>query len=346
MRKNPFPALLLSLATGCGGGLRLVQVHHTIEKPAKLVTLWKIEAADGPVADLPREAITLVEDERRVGDKEWDFANPDLSDRHHTLLLVDLGGNPTPAEKTALATAAELLMSRVSRNAVVAIYGFDGAASPHVLVPFAAPDSGKARKAIEGFQSKDSSTDLHGAYRAAFEALDRQLAGGPLRTGTLVLLSRGPDRAARVELSQVNERVEKAEGKIARQALGIGNTELASSIAPFCDDRPTVVANADELGTIMVGVADAIIARGRSFYLLSYCSAARAGTHTLGIEAKRTVKGKTEPETQTGSASLAFDASGFGAGCNPSIPAEWRKRAPAIDELPNKPPPANPPQEK
>ena len=57
-------------------------------------------------------------------------------------------------------------------------------------------------------------------------------------------------------------------------------------------------------------VAALIEAAGKKFYLLSYCSPARAGTHTLTVE--------VETAGRTGSLETPFNADGFGPKCNPS----------------------------
>jgi len=60
-------------------------------------------------------------------------------------------------------------------------------------------------------------------------------------------------------------------------------------------------------------------ARTKSFYLLSYCSPARAGKHEVRVEAV-VKEGKGE---KTGSLVSSFDATGFAPGCDPSTPPSF-----------------------
>jgi hypothetical protein len=57
-------------------------------------------------------------------------------------------------------------------------------------------------------------------------------------------------------------------------------------------------------------VATRIEANSRKFYLLSYCSPSRAGTHRLRIEAVH--------ESKRGSLEHEFAADGFGPQCDPN----------------------------
>jgi hypothetical protein len=72
-------------------------------------------------------------------------------------------------------------------------------------------------------------------------------------------------------------------------------------------------------------IADAIDTRGRSFYLLSYCTASRGGQHklTLDVARERETK-KGHVEVDHGSLEYTFHADGFGPGCTPNVPEGWK----------------------
>jgi hypothetical protein len=61
-----------------------------------------------------------------------------------------------------------------------------------------------------------------------------------------------------------------------------------------------------------------VAARTRSYYLLSYCSPARAGKHEVRIEA--VFKGSQDGGDHKGSLRSDFDATGFLPGCDPNVP--------------------------
>ena len=54
----------------------------------------------------------------------------------------------------------------------------------------------------------------------------------------------------------------------------------------------------------------------QSYYLLSYCSPARAGQHTVTIKGKHTPEGKNKEVS--GELETEFDAEGFDKGCDPN----------------------------
>jgi hypothetical protein len=70
----------------------------------------------------------------------------------------------------------------------------------------------------------------------------------------------------------------------------------------------------DDIGT-------RIEARAKSYYLLSYCSPARAGKHELRIEA--TIKDPKSGSEEAGNLTSEFDATGFGPGCDPRTPPSF-----------------------
>jgi hypothetical protein len=65
-----------------------------------------------------------------------------------------------------------------------------------------------------------------------------------------------------------------------------------------------------EIGAAFDQIAALIEAAGKKFYLLSYCSPARASHHTLRVEAA--FQGKS------GALEHPFDASGFAPNCDPN----------------------------
>ncbi len=70
------------------------------------------------------------------------------------------------------------------------------------------------------------------------------------------------------------------------------------------------------MGAAFDEVAARIESAARKFYLLSYCSPSRAGTHRLSVK----VKGQGE----SGELSHEFTAAGFGPGCDPKQAPKFR----------------------
>ena len=73
-----------------------------------------------------------------------------------------------------------------------------------------------------------------------------------------------------------------------------------------------MVEDSSALDRAFEAISETIIGYTKRFYLLSYCSPARAGVHTVTIEANHT--------EASGDLSYEFDAEGFGPRCNPEKP--------------------------
>jgi hypothetical protein len=73
----------------------------------------------------------------------------------------------------------------------------------------------------------------------------------------------------------------------------------------------------DRLQAAFEQVARKIEGYSKRFYLLSYCSPARAGEHDVTIEA--------QAQDATGELTYRFDAAGFGPGCDPTRPPTFRR---------------------
>jgi hypothetical protein len=241
-------------------------------------------------------------------------------------------------------------------------------------VPFT-DQAGNAKAGVQQlatFKPKDPSTNLNGAVVKALDELDNALgkATQPLKFGTLVVFTDGTDRANRVPADAMHQHITEKPFDVF--AIGLGAEiqekqleEIGKSGTAMATDKTAIVKAFDDIGA-------KVDARTKSFYLLSYCSPARAGKHQVRIQAELTQEGKSP---QTGSLESDFDATGFAPGCDPSSPPSFdvtkgdalavrpdkdkddadkadkghdKKEAhkpapPAAPKLPPPPPPATPP---
>jgi hypothetical protein len=169
---------------------------------------------------------------------------------------------------------------------------------------------------LKSYKPDDPSTNLNGAIVKALAELETALshAEHPMRFGTLVVFSDGSDRAARVSKEDMDKAIERSKYDIFAIGLGaemkeselerVGKTGTARA-----DDKQAVVKAFDT-------IAARIEATTKSYYLLSYCSPARAGKHKLRIEAR--VKNSDGKSERTGTFESDFDAAGFAHGCDPN----------------------------
>jgi hypothetical protein len=132
----------------------------------------------------------------------------------------------------------------------------------------------------------------------------------PLHFGTLVVFTDGTDRASRVPLQQTLDAVNASEDSVF--AIGVGNEIDDATLSRIGKDGYIRVENTATLQDAFKQIGDRIVRYTRRYYLLSYCSPARAGKHTVTVEAVT--------KKSRGKVSYAFDAQGFGPGCDATKP--------------------------
>lgn len=324
MRKARTALLILAcLVVACGGGLYLREVTSKTLKPARVVVLFSVEGQEGVITDLTATNFTILEDGRQVPNaSDWKVSKADLRANHRALLLVDLGGRISPADRTAVANAARVFVDRLRGVGKTAVYAFDGAADPHLITPFSEDVPQEDLDKLDKFEAKDSSTDLHSAYKATHDALVAELKKDTLGVGAMVLVSRGPDRASRMSGSDLLRFIEQSEVRVPRHAVGIGEPTRQADLESLSTEEPVYVAKTADLGKALYDLATWLRTQSTNYYLLSFCSAARAGRHELTIEARRTFREKNGDEIEeSGTLSYVFSADGFGAGCDPAATA-------------------------
>jgi len=353
------------LATASGGGcaaLQLTPIKMTQQKPSNVAIYFKVKSIDGdPVGGLTADKFRIYEDGQLVSQYEskQTILNPEVAAVHYTLLLVDMSGSVSDSGTVPdLVQAVSTFTDRVEKQQRVAIYAFDGSADLYPIVPFTdQPGSAKAGVAqLSSFKPKDPSTNLNGAVVKALDELDNSLgkAKQPLKFGTLVVFTDGTDRANRVSEADMRQHIREKPFDVF--AIGLGAEikqpqleEVGKSGTALATDKNAIVKAFDDVGA-------KVDARTKSYYLLSYCSPARAGKHEVRIEAA--IKEADGQQEKTGSLKSEFDATGFAPGCDPSTPPSFDvtkgdELAPPPDkgdkadkdkkDKDAKPPPAKPP---
>jgi hypothetical protein len=315
-------ATLLPFLGGCAGGLALTPIKSTQNKPSNVAIYFKVQTTSGePVGGLAAEQFRIYEDGSIVSQYEskQTILNPEVAVSHYTLLLVDMSGSVSDSgNRDSVVEAATTFTDRVEKSQKVAIYAFDGSEELHPIVPFT--DSTGSAKAgaqrLASYKPQDPSTNLNGAVVHGLDELERALAHSehPLRFGTLVVFTDGTDHAARVPAEEMRKKV--TESRFDVFAIGLGAEiqepqlrEIGKNGTTMAQDKGAVVKAFDTIGA-------RIEALTKSYYLLSYCSPARAGKHEVRIEADA----KVGDVSQTGALRSDFDATGFTPNCDPNTP--------------------------
>jgi uncharacterized protein YegL len=319
-------AALLGLSVGCAT-LQLTTIKTTQQRPSNVAIYFKVQTSTGdPVPGLTADRFRIYEDDQLVSQYEskQTVINTEVAAAHYTLLLVDMSGSVSGSGSVAeLVQAVGTFTDQVEKDSKVAIYAFDGSQGLYPIVQFTdqAVNAKAGVAALSMFKPKDPSTNLNGAIVKGLDTLQDALAHTPqpLKFGTLVVFTDGTDHANRVSQYAMLDRVRETPYEVFAIGLGAEIKEwllddIGKSGTALAADKNTIVKAFDDIGAKVAG-------RTKSFYLLSYCSPARAGRHDLRIEAF-TVDAKGNQQ-RSGSVSSEFDASGFAPGCDPNTPPSF-----------------------
>lgn len=327
-RLSLFALPLLAATTGCAsGGLDLKLVQSTAGKPSNVAVYFAVDRKDGsPVGGLEADDFLIYEDEGLVSEFEskQTILNPEVAAAHYTLLLVDMSGSVADSGQVPVVVeAAEAFTQKLDKSQKVAVFAFDGSTELYPVVRFTT-SGGAAQgglKSLEGFRPRDPSTNLHGAVVKGLELLESELsrATPPLRFGTLVVFTDGTDRAGRVSAEQMKKALDGTDFEVF--AIGLGAEISEKELAKIGKSGTALAEKREEVVTAFEQVAQKIEAHTKRYYLLSYCTPARAGEHEVRIEAhERDEQGRT---LRKGSLRYKFVADGFGPNCDPNTPPSF-----------------------
>lgn len=318
MRNLSALAALSILAMGCGGGLQLNLIRGAYSRPSNVAVFFSVDDAEGaPVAGLQAQDFRVYEDGELVSvhESRQTIVAQEVAAEHLTLLLVDMSASVTESDQAPLLdTAVQEFTTRLGAQQRIGVYAFDGAAELHPVSPFARPGrppSGASAR-LTGFRSRDPSTNLHGAIVLALEELRgaMEASRAQLRFGSLVVFTDGTDRASRVSWGDMISAVDGAPVDVF--AIGLGDEMDEDMLRDIGRSGYVRATDASALAQAFQDIGARITGFMQRYYLLSYCSPARAGTHEVTIEA---IRGEED-----GYLSYTFDATGFGAECDPNRP--------------------------
>lgn len=316
MRSLVLLTIVASSLTACGSSaLRLKRIDSSVQKPSNIAVYFTVETQEGePVAGLEAESFDIYEDGKLVSvhESKQTILNPEVATEHLTLLLVDMSGSVTESDDVpTIVAGAGSFAERLGQYQKVAIYAFDGRKDIVPISDFSS-SSGRVTNAAEkldGFQSKDPSTNLNGAVVEALGVLDKNLARSkmPLRFGTLVVFTDGSDRAARVPREQLQDSLDQTEHEV--YVIGVGSEIDQDELHQIGHSGVVIQPKRAEISRAFEETASRIAAMSQRYYLLGYCSPARAGEHKVKIVA--------HGAGSSGSLSYEFSANGFRPDCNP-----------------------------
>jgi hypothetical protein len=311
--------LAQSLLAGCSlfGGVQVESVATSAQKPSNVALYLSVSKDDEPIRTLTEKDFRIREDNQDLTPQQTQqvLLPRDVAAAHRALLLVDMSGNVTEGDmRNTIAMAVARFVTRAHATQPVTVYAFDGAAAPRLIADYPeGTESIGEIPALQSYEPTDPSSNLHGAVPEALAHLEARLnVQKPIRIGTFVVFARGPDLAGRVSDTKMFDAL--SQRNFLRYAIDIKDAPSfkASRVGKdgvFTADSPTSMLTAfDAAGARVASTVE-------RYFLLSYCSPARAGKRRLRVE----VVTKDEKDKETsGSVSAEFDATGFASGCDPT----------------------------
>ena len=341
-------------AAGCSifGGVRVDALDASTQKPSNVALYVSVTEHDEPVTDLEPKNFHVFEDgqelEPRLIDRTLLPREPFTDER--VLLLIDVSAKPSAAQRANYTEAVEAFVRKLAQSVPVGVRAFDGSPGLKAVGDYPRGVGNVSAGALGKLASKDASRDLNGAVLAGLAELDKAAASvrKPIHLGTLVVFARGPDLAGRTDQGKLAEALAASHYDVI--GVGIGPD------TPYLDFAQGGVIHAQNADTLPIALEEAgsrVAATHGKYYLVTYCSPARAGHRTVRLDVTHENK---DGDQHTGSVQYEFDAEGFAPGCHadtaprfehPAAPglkkssAAQVNQAPVVDPDAVVPPPAS-----
>ncbi len=289
-------------------------VATSFQKPSNVAAYVAVTDGHEPVTELELKSFRIYENEQLLPreDVHQSLLPKELAAYHHTVLLVDMSGEQGADDARAHQVGS--FVETVRRTQPVSVFVFDGSPALRFVADFAKSADGASADVsrLAKMGSSDGSRNLYGAITNGLKELDARLAQQrrPVKVGTLVVFTRGPDLAGRVPEADAEKAIDETKDDLI--AFGIAG-QSGSELERIGKSGVVRAQNVDAVG---VGFEEAAMKTRDSYekyYLIAYCSPARNGVRRLKVEvAYRDREGKDKH----GSFNQDFDATGFGPGCN------------------------------
>jgi hypothetical protein len=344
--KLALAALVATLLPACAGfkdllgGTNVDAVATSVQKPANVAAYLEITDNDDPVVDLEPKSFRIYEDEKLLSAEEVSqrLLPRDLVANERVVILLDLGAKPPPSVIDGFVKGVESFVERVQGTLPVTVLAYDGAGGLRLVGDYPKVSGGGGSVSASSLRSlapRDASRDLNGAILKGIKELDGRLMQQrkPVRIGTLLVLARGPDLAGRVSELQIEDALEHKRYNI----VGIGVGEETPHLDRIARAGVIHAQSEETFPIAFEEAASRVLKTHGKYYLVSYCSPARAGKRSLRIEVSYT---NSSGSDRSGSYYYDFDAQGFGPGCKSDTPPRFVVPRPENEAAPSSPTPS------
>ncbi|HEX5099974.1 MAG TPA: vWA domain-containing protein [Polyangiaceae bacterium] len=320
-----------AFTTGCSlfGGVRVETLATSAQKPSNVALYVGVTEGDQPVTDLEPKNFHIYENGQELDPKQVGrmLLSRDLVTHERVLLLVDLSGNPSAERRAEYVQAVEAFVRKLRDSLPVSVRAYDGSPGLKVVGDYARGSTAFSAVSLLKASSKDQSRDLNGAVVAGLAELERAARGNakPIELATLVVFAGGPDLAGRTPDDKLYEALDQTKHDV----IGIGVGEDVPYLS-FAAGGVIHSQNADTLPIAFEEAGARVAATHAKYYLVAYCSPARAGKRSVRLEV---VHENKDGDERSGSTDLEIDATGFGPGCSAeTTPRFERPRSEAREE--------------
>jgi hypothetical protein len=309
-------AALVALVFGAGcsvfGGVHVETVDVSTQKPSNVALYVSVTDHGEPVTDLDTKNFRIYENGEELASQLSDrmLQSRDAVTAEHVLLLVDLSGSPNADQRANYSAAVEAFVRKLTPSVPVSVRAFDGSPTLKPVGDYARGTDKPSAAALGKLGSHDASRDLNGAVLAGLAELDR-VAGAdrkPIHLDTLVVFARGPDLAGRTERGKLEDALEQTKHDVIGVGIGADTPYLG-----FARGGVIHAENADGLAIAFEEAGSRVAATHAKYYLVAYCSPARAGKRDVRLEVTHTDKDGNE---HAGNTEIEIDATGFAPGCH------------------------------
>ena len=313
--------LVAFAASGCQlfGGARVEAVATSAQKPSNVALLIEVTEAGEPVAGLEPQNFKLYENGQELAP---DVVKRTVLDRgavaaERVVLVVEVHGQPSSQERSRLVRATEAFVDKLRPMVSVSVYAYDGSDGLKSVGDYAKGGGAASAAVLSTIPGPDGSRNLYGAVIDGVRQLEARLSAEnkALRLGTLVIVARGPDLANR----DTEDRMAQVLESVRFDVIGVGIGEDTPYLG-FARSGVVHAQNADTLPIAFEEAATRAVATHGKYYLVAYCSPARAGERRVKVEVAYANK---KGEDRGGSVEQDFDATGFGPGCDPATPPRF-----------------------
>jgi hypothetical protein len=312
---------LAAAATGCLPALVLTPQQAVASKPSNVVIFFEADTNTGKaVTDLRPDGFSIFENGTRVTNAEGRQTLLRPAASHYTLFLVDMSGRTLGAKEAGEVIKAATALSAEGDKSenLVAVYSFDGSPELEAVVPFATsgPLSNGAADHATPHPHSGPPSGIETAVVLGLRTLNLALAADPkvLKAGTLVLFTDETNHADRMRINDLRSALGTPDNKkIDMIAVGIGTGVDEARLDDLGRNAVLLEPDPANMPHAFAAAEAAVVAESRHYYLLSYCTPARAGMQEVRIETHA-------PDGLMGELTYSFSADGFGPGCDPTSP--------------------------